>query len=356
VVGLCDLIQEHLDSLGDELGVSARYTDLDAMIAETQPDIVAIPTGTEFHHELCMRVLEHGVNIEVEKPICVDLEQADEVVATAAEKGVCVAVHHQGRVSGNMRALSRALDEGRIGRLRYMQGSGKGYYGGYGLLNIGTHTLNSMIKFGGHCRSVVATALTDGHAITPEDVVHSPSGMGTMAGEYITATLHLEGNITANILHHRFPEGDSKGNVLELYGTEGRLMWSLDGAWRLPSPNFLPDGERDRWELLAPEYPDHFDPNGSADEADYGFVEEYVNALDEGREHECSGAQGRHVLEIIMGIFESAAYGRPVRLPQSRRDHPLVSWRQEHGLGDPAQMPRSVPEWLEAEDRRLGRR
>ena len=73
VVGLCDLIRQRVDTLGDELAVSARFNDLDAMIADTQPDIVAISTGTEFHYELCMRVLGHGVNIDVEKPICVDL-------------------------------------------------------------------------------------------------------------------------------------------------------------------------------------------------------------------------------------------------------------------------------------------
>ena len=98
VVALCDLIQERLNTLGDELGVKTRFTDLDEMIRQTAPDIVAIPTGTEFHYDLCMRVLEHGVHIDVEKPMCVDLEQADVVVAKAKENGVRIAVHHQGRV------------------------------------------------------------------------------------------------------------------------------------------------------------------------------------------------------------------------------------------------------------------
>ena len=74
VVGLCDLVQERLDALGDELQVSARYSDLDAMIEQTPPEIVAIPTGTEFHYGLLMRALEHGVSIDVEKPVCIDLD------------------------------------------------------------------------------------------------------------------------------------------------------------------------------------------------------------------------------------------------------------------------------------------
>ena len=83
-------------------------------------------------------------------------------------------------------------------------------------------------------------------------------------------------------------------------------------------------------------------------------MDEYVRALDEGREHECSGAEGRHVIEIIMGIFESAAYGTRVQLPQVNRVHPLTRWRAEAGLEAPDEMPMADSEWLVEEDRRLG--
>ena len=79
IVGLCDLIQDRLTELGNELSITAQYTNLGRMIEETKPDIVVIATGTEFHYDLCMQVLEYGVHIEVEKPMCVDLVQADEV-------------------------------------------------------------------------------------------------------------------------------------------------------------------------------------------------------------------------------------------------------------------------------------
>ena len=46
LVGLCDLLPERYDALGDELGVAARFADLDEMIRTVEPDIVAIPTGT----------------------------------------------------------------------------------------------------------------------------------------------------------------------------------------------------------------------------------------------------------------------------------------------------------------------
>ncbi len=343
---------DRLNTLGEELGVQARYDDLDLMITETNPDIVAIPTGTEFHYDLAMRVLEHGVHIDIEKPLCLNLEQADEVLAKAEEKGVRIAVHHQGRTGAAMSAVKRAISSGLIGEPIHILASGKGYYGGYGLMNIGTHLLNGTIGIAGHCRAVSAVALTGGRPVEPEDVVQSPSGMGTILGERITATLEFENNLTATLLQHRFHKVDSKSSRIEIHGAEGKMLWKNDAAWHLPTAHFVPDGDSS-WESLTVEPPDSFDPNGSANEMDYGYTHEYVAALDGNREHLCSGHEGLHVLEMLMGIFESAAYRRRVELPQQDRRHPLLQWREEAGLGPLPDVPRPYAEWLVHEDERL---
>ena len=354
VVGLCDLLPERLDRAGDELDVPARFTDLDAMIVETRPDIVAIATGTEFHYDLSMQALEHGVNIDVEKPMCVDLEQADALMAKAKEKGVRVAVHHQASVGVNMRAMALALEEGRIGELRHMNAGSQGYYGGYGILNVGGHLLSDMTKVAGYVRSVVATASTDGRPITPADVVPSPNGMGTIAGEDIRASLFFDGNVAATLLQDRLRAVSRSGHMLELIGTEGRLL-KTDNVWWLPQPHYVPDGQQDKWQLLDPVYPKYYDPDSGLHSSENWYVAEWIRALDEDRDHPCSGDEGRHEVEITLGVFESAVYGGRVELPQPRRDHPLLRWRREAGLDDPSPMPRPYYEWLEAEDRRLGR-
>ena len=355
VVALCDLVPELLKTLGDELGVAARYADYGKMIAVEAPDIVAIPTGTEFHYPLALGVLEHGVHIDIEKPLCQTLDEADHVLALAAERGVRVAVHHQGRTGGAMRAMKKALDEGRIGEPRFLHGSGKGYYAGYGLMNIGTHMLNNMIGLAGHCRSLSATALTDGHPITVEDVIPAANGMGWIAGEHVTANLRFDGNVTGVLLQHRLPKVDSTAYCLEVYGTEGRLFWRSSGAWLLPVPHDPPGDPVGAWERLDDVVPGHFDPECSAAADDYNFTHDFVDALDEGREHQCSGEEGRHVMEILMAIFAAGAHRREIELPAAGRRHPLLVWREAAGLGEPTAMPRPYNEWLAAEDRRLGR-
>jgi predicted dehydrogenase len=359
VVGLCDLLPERLTELGDELGVADRFTDLHEMIRQTDPDIVAVPTGTEYHHDLCMQVLEHGRrHIDVEKPMCVDLVQSDSLLARADELGARVAVHHQGRTGPAMAAVSQAVCDGRIGRLRHVVGSGKGYYGGYGLMNIGTHVLNAMLEVTGHCRRVSAGALTDGRPIGPDDVVPSPGGMGTIAGEHITASLEFDGSVTASLLQHRFPKMDIAAHMIEFFGTEGRLFWKTGKsghAWRLPVPHYVPGATGFDWEPLEFALPQDYDPGAVSNVEEFMFVDDYVHALDDGREHTCSGREAGHVLEIMMGIFESAAYGRTVTLPQPDREHPLLRWRRDAGQEAPSAMPRDYPSWLAEEDRRLGR-
>jgi len=355
VVGLCDLVPELLATLGEELDVSARHDDYHAMIRETAPDIVVIATGTEFHHDLAMGVLEHGVHIDLEKPMCTTLQEVDEVVNLAQAKGVRIAVHHQGRSGGAMRSLVSAVSAGRLGELRFLLGSGKGYYAGYGLMNIGTHMLNNMIGTAGHCRSVTATVVTDGRRIEPRDVIAAAGGMGYVAGERMTASLEFGGDVTGVLTQHRFPKMDSTAYCLEAYGTEGRLFWRSSGAWYLPVPHDDPGNPQCQWQPLDMVLPSGYDPEGPAAEADYAYADEFVQALDESREHECSGLEGRHVTEIMMGIMESGAYGTRVDLPQSDRRHPLLRWREEAGLGPPGVVPRPYGEWLETEDRRLGR-
>ena len=353
LVGLCDLIPKLYNELGDALEVEPRYDDLDRMMQETAPDIVAIPTGTEFHHPLAMRVLEYGVHIDIEKPLCVDLQETDEVVSKAQEKGVRIAVHHQGRTGAIMRAVAQAYEAGHIGELRSIFGYGKFYYGGYGLMNIGTHMINTMFKLAGHCRSVSASAMTDGHPITPEDVIPSAGGMGIVAGEHLTTTLDFDNGVTASLLQHRYEK--KVNSVMEFCGTEGRLMVAKKGGMLLSATHYTPGDTVEEWEDLDPIFPICKKPDGVSDVEDLWYVDEYVSALDEGRDHECNGSEGRHVVEVMMGIFESAAYGRRVALPQLDRSQPLLRWRREHGLGAPEPMPRGYYEWLEAEDHRLGR-
>jgi len=353
VVALCDRIGERLGALGEALGVSARYDDLDTMMARERPDLVAIATATESHCDLTLRVLGHGVHVDVEKPMCTDLAQADTLLATADRQHLRLAVHHQHRSGDAVRTMVRALGEGRIGQPRYVSATCKGYYGGFELMNIGTHMVNTMLAFTGPCRHVTGMGWVGDRPIQPKDVVRSPHGMGTIVGEHLTSTLHFDGGLSALWVQHHLPETDVRTRWLVLHGTEGQLGWCQDVAWWAPWPaRDAPDADC-RWQRLAPVYPDGYDPGCGVGSDEYGYVDEFVRALDEDRDHTSGGEAARHVMEILMAVFESAAYARRVDLPTPRRDHPLLRWRREAGLPDPGACPYPYAEWLAAQEDRL---
>lgn len=344
VVGLCDLDRKRLDRLGDELSVDARFEEVEEMLTAVNPDIVMVPIQTDLHFPLAMRVLEAGAyHLDIEKPMTIDLAQADTLLARAKERGTQIAVHHQGSSLRTLSAVKQALTEGRIGVPLHITSNGKGYYGGYELMNMGTHMLNALLTLTGPCRRVTANLLTNGQPITAKDIVQSPSGMGTIAGQQITATLEFDGMLTGTLHQHMFPRIEREALGFEIAGTEGRLRWHYDGAWIQPVPWAVPG--RSQWEALSEQQPPEPLPD-TVSPGEYWYVDDYVNALDASSSHPSDGYRGRHIVEIILAIFESGAYRQPVDLPQIKRDHPLLRLRHEAGLGEPDPAPRPYREWL----------
>ena len=53
-------------------------------------------------------------------------------------------------------------------------------------------------------------------------------------------------------------------------------------------------------------------------EGDTPLYRDMIDAIEHDREPVCSGIEGRKALELVLGIYESAATGKPVRFPLSR--------------------------------------
>ncbi len=350
IVGLCDLDRTLLDQLGDTLGVHDRFEDVEEMLETVSPDIVIIPVQTDLHFPLAMRVLESGAyHLDIEKPMTVDLSQADALLARANEYGTQIAVHHQGSSLRSLSAAKQAITEGRIGVPLHITSNGKGYYGGYEIMNMGTHMLNALLDVTGPCRRVTATLLTNGHPITAEDVLHAPAGMGIIAGQQITATLEFDEMLTGTLHQHMFPGIQREALGFEIAGTEGRIRWHYDGAWIQPVPWAVPG--KSSWEPLPEEQPPEPLPE-TVSLGEYWYVNDYVRALDTDSSHPSNGYRGRHIIEIILAIFESGAYRQPVNLPQVERDHPLLRLRHESGLDDPEPGPRKYLDWLAVQSKK----
>src|SRR5262249_50780489 len=68
------------------------YTDIDAMLAECKPDIVSLAVPTSLHYSVGVHLMEHGINVLIEKPIAKTLEEGAKLIEVAERNGVTLAV------------------------------------------------------------------------------------------------------------------------------------------------------------------------------------------------------------------------------------------------------------------------
>jgi predicted dehydrogenase len=118
LVGVCDIIPERADKAGARLGVPAFY-DARKMLDALKPDVVSVTTGGQEygsdHYEPTIQAIEAGCHVLGEKPISNVIEEAEEMVARAKEKGICYGINLNHRFTPAARLAKKWVDEGRIG-------------------------------------------------------------------------------------------------------------------------------------------------------------------------------------------------------------------------------------------------
>lgn len=123
LVGVCDRIPQRADAAARQLGVPAFY-DVETMLKALSPDLCSITTsgyenGSD-HHEPTMQALEFGCHVLGEKPISNEVEEAEEMVATARAKGLYYGINLNHRFTPAARLAKKWVDEGRLGHLLFV--------------------------------------------------------------------------------------------------------------------------------------------------------------------------------------------------------------------------------------------
>lgn len=101
-IGVCDVSEEQAKTIAEKNGCDF-YTDWRELLDKV--DAVSIVTPTETHCEIACAFLEKGVNVLVEKPIALSLEEADKMLETAEKSGAKLMVGHLERFNPAMVAL-----------------------------------------------------------------------------------------------------------------------------------------------------------------------------------------------------------------------------------------------------------
>lgn len=93
------------------------YTDYKEMIDKAKPEAVSIVVPTPLHYEVASYAMERGIHCLVEKPIAYSVDEADQLITLASEKGIIFTVGHIERYNPIIRAIKAIIDEGKLGEI-----------------------------------------------------------------------------------------------------------------------------------------------------------------------------------------------------------------------------------------------
>ena len=65
-----------------------RYTDYKQMLAENDITLASIATESGIHAQIALYCIDHGVNVIIEKPMAMSMDDAEEIVRRSEEKHV----------------------------------------------------------------------------------------------------------------------------------------------------------------------------------------------------------------------------------------------------------------------------
>ncbi|CAM2155553.1 putative dehydrogenase [Pararobbsia alpina] len=92
VTALCDVSQVVLDGVGAWVPSAKRYLRYEDLIASADVDVVLIANPHVYHCEVALAAMSAGKHVMVEKPMCINLQQADALLEAEARSGVFVQV------------------------------------------------------------------------------------------------------------------------------------------------------------------------------------------------------------------------------------------------------------------------
>lgn len=319
VVGVTDLNGAVSRERAAELGCDF-YTDLETMLQDARPEVVAVLTPHPLHAPMAVQCLRAGAHVLVEKPLAVHAGEADAMIQAAAEAGRILAVNFQQRLRPEVVRAAELVRSGALGRVQHLElavvwprtaayyrlGSWRATWAGEGggvLLNQAPHDLDLVCHLLGLPGRVVAWTRTAFHAIETEDTVQAmlewPSG--TLGGVHISTA---EGGRPAR---------------LELLGTRGLLRVGTGSLtferFDEDLTDFLAENPEPFASPVLNEVPLELPPGAGDHEAVY---RDLYRAITEGTPVSADGAAGRLSLELANAMILSSHTRETVELPLDR--------------------------------------
>lgn len=320
---------ENAKKAADQFGADHSTGDWRATIEHPDVDLVCITTPPNLHKEMVLAALSHGKHVLGEKPMAMNVAEAEEMAAAAERAGVLALIDHELRFQHGRRTAWKMMREGMIGKVRHakynFRAPARGNpdlawnwwsdieAGGGALGAINSHIIDSFNWFLG---TDVSTVFCQLQSHIKERPYEGGQREVTTDDEANMVLRFADGELTndaTGLVAVSMVEQPEYVNVLEFFGTEGALRIDHRGdLW------IARNGEK-RWTAIAVDL--GLPIPGAADtgfaRGFLAFAPKIIEAVQNGDtsiEHAATFADGLRVQRVLDAARESDATRKVVQL------------------------------------------
>ena len=256
IVAASDLVPGKAQEFMERLGVEGvKYYGVHTeMLADPDLhlDVVSVCTYNRTHAVCTIDCLKAGIDVLVEKPLCVTTEEAIAIAQAEKETGRMVSVGFQPRMDDNMKMIKKIVESGVLGKIYYIQTGGGRRRGiptpngtsfiedataGLGALgDIGCYSLDMVLNAIGYPKPLTVTGYKSAFFGTnPNYCDYVQRGVQEYAkkfevDDFAAGFIRLEGDIVVDFRIAWAMNLDTPGDTI-IMGTEGGLRIPSTECW-----------------------------------------------------------------------------------------------------------------------------
>ena len=315
--GSADALAALVGEAGGNAGAIAVYEDFHQLIREAAIDAVDICLPHHLHAEAILAAVAAGKHILCEKPMCISLAEADQIVAAVDAAGIVYMSAHNELFYPSVAAAKAYLDRGGVGRPFVLRSHE--FPTSYPGSTVPGRPAASTAMVGWRAdRATMGGGVLIDKGYHPTYILLYLAAAEPVAVTAMTATYvaEMDGEDTALVLVRFadgsigqiftgeafiFPANDAKFHVIgeqgELYGTRTDL-YAKSRGFAEPSRVALPE-----------------DPANTVFDME---ILHFLDSIESGRSPIQDRHDGRRVLEVIQAAYRSVETGRTIDLPLPR--------------------------------------
>ncbi len=245
IVAAADLIPGKAEKFCKKFGVEGVrcYPDHKSMLENEELDAVSVCTYNTQHAVCTIDALDKGVNVLLEKPMCVTTEEAVEICRAEKRSGKVLSIGFQPRFDENMKMVKKVVESGELGEIYYIQTGGgrrrgipgstfiEKSTGGIGALgDIGCYSLDMVLNAIGYPKPLTVSGYVSDFFGKSTKYSSASDAARFSVDDFAAAFVRLEGGIILDFRISWAMHCDTPGDTIIL-GKEGGLRIPSTDCW-----------------------------------------------------------------------------------------------------------------------------